>query len=105
MNTRNVAFSNCNVYRILKIGLPLLLVLFLGCTSFFVFIIDILLHCGGKIYHFWRLLATTRYNGVNKAKKCSKKQTVYRILKIGLPLLVGFFLGRTSLHVFKIDFC
>ena len=35
------------------------------------------------------LLAITHHNGT--AKKCWKKQTVYRILKIGLPLLVVFF--------------
>ena len=37
----------------------------------------------------------------------SKKQTVYRILKKGLPLLVlvVLFLGRTSFFSFNIDFC
>ena len=33
-----------------------------------------------------------------------KKQAVYRILKIGLPLLVVLFLGCTSFSVFKVDF-
>ena len=51
------------------ISLPLLVVLSLGRNSFFTFKIDILLHCSYKIYHFWCLLAITRYNRVNKAKK------------------------------------
>ena len=51
-----------------------------------------------KNLYFWCLLTIqynyTRYNRVNKAKKCLKKQTIYRILKIGLPLLLVLFLRR-----------
>ena len=44
------------------ITLLLLVVLSLGHTLFFIFKIDILLHCGYNIYHFWCLLAITRHN-------------------------------------------
>ena len=62
-----------------SIGLSLLVVLSLGRTSFFVFQIDFRCIAVRNFYHFWCLLAITRYDRVNEAKKCWKKQTVKRL--------------------------
>ena len=46
----------------------------------------------------------TSIPGLYRAFRNGWLQTVYRILKKGLPLLVVLFLGRVSFYAFKTDF-
>ena len=86
VNNAKKCWKKQTFYRILKKVFPLLVVLFLGRAWFYIGLFKIYFRSVAvKKFIISGVYWQYRHNGANNAKKCSKKQTVYRILKKYYP--------------------